>query len=1054
MERVRSSDETRLRHSPSNPDFRWLHFLLVPLALLPLPLPRDQDIDFDRPGEKGVIFATMAFGKSSLMDSRRSSSSSSHWSMMTPVLFIALCLIGVWMMTSTTIVPVDESLGNKSEMKQQVPESDTKTYEDSSGDVPDEGGRRDADGNTEDATTELKSESSEEQSMIDKTDENSTGKVQNDDLGKDDEGKKDENPNQTSYNDEIGNAEGEETIKEGSQGTNGGDMNTVEAAQEITGSDLGSKSAQLTFSDENGKMEGGEMAKDNAEIKVNSQENGQEKSKEQSSQETTISDQEKTAALHSTNQDKSSENSSDDENNGDGETNDGEMINEPIETQESGQERDQEKRSEENYQGSRESNEETKIDQKLNEVSGNGRGTNSEQISDESKGDEQAGQYFNDKTDNAQNKSIEQNGEMFFDGKDQIQVTEKGKQKPNGTTSVQQNKDHLYDEMLLSNGAQSELLNESNSQNGAWSTQVAESKTEEQLQAGLKEHKNMYSWKLCNVTAGTDYIPCLDNEEVIKRLITTKHYEHRERHCPDDPPTCLVPLPEGYTQSIRWPHSRNKIWYYNVPHTSLATIKGHQNWVKVSGEFLTFPGGGTQFKHGALHYIDFIQESVPGIAWGKNSRVVLDVGCGVASFGGFLFDRDVLTMSFAPKDEHEAQVQFALERGIPAMSAVMGTKRLSFPGMVFDVIHCARCRVPWHIEGGKLLLELNRLLRPGGYFVWSATPVYQKLQGDVEIWEVVCVKLLPAISELTKSMCWDMLNKTKDKINRVGMVIYKKPLNNECYEKRPESNPPLCEDSDDPNAAWNIPLQACMHKLPVDRALRGSQWPQPWPQRLEKAPYWLNDSQVGVYGKPAPKDFMTDFEHWKYVVNNAYMKGMGIDWSIVRNVMDMRAIYGGFAAALQGEVNAWVMNVVSINSLDTLPIIYERGLFGIYHDWCESFSTYPRSYDLLHADHLFSRLKQRLLLVRSMNIMVSVSQLHMEWCKLLPVISEVDRILRPQGKLIVRDSAEVIGEVEDIAKSLNYEVKVTSLKDNEGFLCVQKTMWRPKEVEISSPSLA
>lgn len=51
-----------------------------------------------------------------------------------------------------------------------------------------------------------------------------------------------------------------------------------------------------------------------------------------------------------------------------------------------------------------------------------------------------------------------------------------------------------------------------------------------------------------------------------------------------------------------------QIWYYNVPHTKLAEVKGHQNWVKVSGEYLTFPGGGTQFKHGALHYIDFIQE--------------------------------------------------------------------------------------------------------------------------------------------------------------------------------------------------------------------------------------------------------------------------------------------------------------------------------------------------------------------------------------------------------------------------------------------------------------
>lgn len=39
------------------------------------------------------------------------------------------------------------------------------------------------------------------------------------------------------------------------------------------------------------------------------------------------------------------------------------------------------------------------------------------------------------------------------------------------------------------------------------------------------------------------------------------------------------------------------------------------------------------------------------------------------------------------------------------------------------------------ILGGKLLLELNRMLRPGGFFVWSATPIYQKLPEDVEIWE-------------------------------------------------------------------------------------------------------------------------------------------------------------------------------------------------------------------------------------------------------------------------------------------------------------------------------
>ncbi|TKY60444.1 methyltransferase PMT26 [Spatholobus suberectus] len=566
-------------------------------------------------------------------------------------------------------------------------------------------------------------------------------------------------------------------------------------------------------------------------------------------------------------------------------------------------------------------------------------------------------------------------------------------------------------------GAQSELLNESTTQNGSWSTQAAESKNENESQVSSKQSTG-YNWKLCNVTAGPDYIPCLDNLKAIKNLRSTKHYEHRERHCPEEPPTCLVPLPEGYKRPIEWPKSREKVWYSNVPHTKLAEYKGHQNWVKVTGEYLTFPGGGTQFKRGALHYIDTIQQSVPDIAWGKRSRVILDVGCGVASFGGFLFERDVLTMSLAPKDEHEAQVQFALERGIPAISAVMGTKRLPFPGKVFDLVHCARCRVPWHIEGGKLLLELNRVLRPGGFFVWSATPIYQKLPEDVGIWN--------EMKALTKAMCWEVVSISKDKLNGVGIAVYKKPTSNECYEKRSKNQPSMCPDSDDPNAAWNIPLQACMHKVPVNSTERGSQWPEKWSARLTKIPYWLTNSEVGVYGKPAPEDFTADYEHWKRVVSKSYLNGMGINWSNVRNVMDMRSVYGGFAAALK-DLNIWVMNVVSVNSPDTLPIIYERGLFGMYHDWCESFSTYPRSYDLLHADHLFSNIKSR--------------------CNLKAVVAEVDRILRPQGKLIVRDTVDVINELESMMKSMQWEVRMTYSKDKVGLLCVQKSMWRPTELE-------
>ncbi|KAF8405670.1 hypothetical protein HHK36_007747 [Tetracentron sinense] len=839
----------------------------------------------------------MAVGKYSRVDGKKSSN---YCSTVTIVVFVALCLVGVWMLTSSSVVPVQNvdlpSEDNKNEEKQQVAEKDSRQFEDSSGDLPEDAMKGDRD--TGDSQDGSNSNIEDNQNLAEKTTENTAEENQEEEKSVEESVNKKTESEEQSKNEPDNDGDGKR--EDGVSKTEDGDSN----------SEVGES-----------KNEGGES---NASEEPKSEESSGEKK----------SDSEES-----------------------------------------------EKKSE-----TEESSGETKQDDKV---------------------EGQAEQNVEQNQESEQSSAVNKMDEQV---KDQV------------SNEV---KDQVSNEVFPA-GAQSEILKETTTQNGEWSTQAMESKNEKEAQKSSEsKDQNGYSWKLCNVTAGPDYIPCLDNLQAIKKLHSTKHYEHRERHCPEEAPTCLVPLPEGYKQPIEWPTSREKIWYYNVPHTKLAEIKGHQNWVKLTGEYLTFPGGGTQFKHGALHYIDFIQESLPDIAWGRRTRVILDVGCGVASFGGFLFERDVLAMSLAPKDEHEAQVQFALERGIPAISAVMGTKRLPFPGRVFDVVHCARCRVPWHIEGGKLLLELNRMLRPGGYFVWSATPVYQKLPEDVEIWK--------AMTELMKSMCWELVVIKKDPVNGVGAAIYRKPISNECYEKRPQNEPPLCQESDDPNAAWNVPLQACMHKVPVDALECGSQWPEQWPVRAEKTPYWLQSSQVGVYGKAAPEDFTADYEHWKHVVTKSYVNGMGINWSSVRNVMDMNSVYGGFAAALK-DLKVWVMNVVPIDSPDTLPIIYERGLFGIYHDWCESFSTYPRSYDLLHADHLLSKLKNR--------------------CKLTAVMAEVDRILRPDGKLIVRDNVETIGELENMARSMQWEVRLTYSKEKEGLLCVQKTIWRPKEVETIMSAIA
>lgn len=96
---------------------------------------------------------------------------------------------------------------------------------------------------------------------------------------------------------------------------------------------------------------------------------------------------------------------------------------------------------------------------------------------------------------------------------------------------------------------------------------------------------------------------------------------------------------------------------------------------------------------------------LPEIAFGRHTRVALDVGCGVASFGAYLLSRNVLTLSVAPKDVHENQIQFALERGVPAMVAAFATRRLLYPSQAFDLIHCSRCRINWTRDGMILYLK-------------------------------------------------------------------------------------------------------------------------------------------------------------------------------------------------------------------------------------------------------------------------------------------------------------------------------------------------------------
>ncbi|GAY52699.1 hypothetical protein CUMW_143890 [Citrus unshiu] len=152
-----------------------------------------------------------------------------------------------------------------------------------------------------------------------------------------------------------------------------------------------------------------------------------------------------------------------------------------------------------------------------------------------------------------------------------------------------------------------------------------------------------------------------------------------ERHCPPvfERKECLIPPPDG-----------------NVPYDWINKQKSNQNWLRKQGEKFLFPGGGTMFPKGVGAYVDLMRDLIPEIKDGT-VRTAIDIGCGVASWGGDLLDRGILTVSLAPRDNHEAQVQFALERGIPAILGIISTQRLPFPSNSFDMAHCSRCLIPW-----------------------------------------------------------------------------------------------------------------------------------------------------------------------------------------------------------------------------------------------------------------------------------------------------------------------------------------------------------------------
>lgn len=84
------------------------------------------------------------------------------------------------------------------------------------------------------------------------------------------------------------------------------------------------------------------------------------------------------------------------------------------------------------------------------------------------------------------------------------------------------------------------------------------------------------------------------------------------------------------------------------------------------------------------------------------------------------------------------------------------------------------------------LIEVDRLLRPGGYLVISGPPVQWPKQD----------KEWADLQAVARALCYELIAVDGN------TVIWKKPVGESCLSNQNEFGLELCDESDDPNYAW------------------------------------------------------------------------------------------------------------------------------------------------------------------------------------------------------------------------------------------------------------
>lgn len=213
-------------------------------------------------------------------------------------------------------------------------------------------------------------------------------------------------------------------------------------------------------------------------------------------------------------------------------------------------------------------------------------------------------------------------------------------------------------------------------------------------------------------------------------------------------PRCFVKAPKKY--SLPYEPAMNRLWH--VPTANLGPLDRtqhdfsnqvhNQRWAEIRDKTVSLNvEGGTSMRNfeSKFEYVRLLVRYSRVMQRGCSTRpVMLDMGAGIASTAAAMADERgargaMNVLSFVPVDTYLRLGIIIADRVLPAFLFRYNGNQVPLAQGGFDLVHCRWCWL--HNYGYDTWLEEeDRLLRPGGAFIFTFTPIKDNKILDMAKW--------------------------------------------------------------------------------------------------------------------------------------------------------------------------------------------------------------------------------------------------------------------------------------------------------------------------------